>query len=77
MARPERRKYALANFIVELRDRGWYYGQQFDPPSNYRGPYVSVASVSLMVAREVRKEVERRHRAVTRLLTNNQANPPF
>lgn len=55
-----KRKYALADFSVECRARGWYFGRQYDPPGKYRGPYNSIASVTLMIARQLRKEVERR-----------------
>ena len=61
MSRPERRKYALANYTVELRERGWYFGQPFKASSAYRGPYASTASVTLVIARELRREIERRH----------------
>lgn len=62
MARVERRRYALADYSVERLDRGWYFGRQFDPTSGYRGPYASVASVTLSIARQLRREIERRDR---------------
>lgn len=56
-----KRKYALADFSVEYRaGKGWYYGRQLDDKRTYKGPYSSVASVTLMIARNLRKEVERR-----------------
>jgi hypothetical protein len=56
-----KRKYALADFSVEYRaGKGWYYGRQLDKPATYKGPYSSIASVTLMIARKLRKEVERR-----------------
>jgi ribosome-associated translation inhibitor RaiA len=63
MAEIGRRKYALADFTVELRGRGWYFGRQYDAASKYRGPYNSIASVTLMIARQLRREVERRDKA--------------
>ena len=80
MAETSRRKYALADFSVELRPRGWYFGRQYDPPVKYRGPYNSVASVTLMIARQLRREVERRDgavsdRATARLI--DETAPPF
>jgi len=60
MTETGKRKYALADFSVELRARGWYFGRQFDPAGKYRGPYKSIASVTLMIARQLRREVERR-----------------
>lgn len=55
------RRYALADYTVERRAKGWYFGRQFLPPKSYAGPYASIASVTLMIARQLRKEVERRH----------------
>ena len=60
MPHSDRRRYALTDFTVELRPRGWYFGRQFDPPTRFRGPYASVASVTLMIARQLKREVERR-----------------
>lgn len=60
MADIAKRRYALADFSVERRARGWYFGRQYDPASKYRGPYNSIASVTLMIARQLRREVERR-----------------
>ena len=54
------RRYALADYTVERRAKGWYFGRQFHPPKGYAGPYASIASVTLMIARQLRKEVERR-----------------
>lgn len=56
-----KRKYALADYSVEYRPgRGWFFGRQLEKPSDYKGPYCSIASVTLMIARKLRKEVERR-----------------
>ena len=65
MAETGKRKYALADFSVELRARGWYFGRQYDPANKYRGPYNSIASVTLMIARQLRREVERRDAVIT------------
>ena len=80
MAENARRKYALADFSVELRPKGWYFGRQYDPPGRYRGPYNSIASVTLMSARQLRREVERRDgaaggRASARPI--DETAPPF
>ena len=56
----DRRRYALADYTVECRRDGWYFGRQFHPPRGYFGPYASIASVTLMIAKQLRKEVERR-----------------
>ena len=54
------RRYALSDYTVERRPKGWYFGRQYHRPRNYLGPYASIASVTLMIARQLRKEVERR-----------------
>ena len=57
----ERRKFALADYAVEYRaGKGWYFGRQTDNANTYRGPYASLASVTLMIAKRLRREVERR-----------------
>lgn len=58
-----RRKFALADYSVEYRaGKGWYFGRQTDSANLYRGPYSSLASVTLMIARKLRREVERREK---------------
>ena len=57
-----RRIYALSDWTVERRAKGWFYGRYFEKRSEFKGPYKSVASVTLMVARQLRREVERRDR---------------
>ena len=54
------RRYALSDYTVERRSKGWYFGRQLHPPRSYAGPYASIQSVTLMIARQLRKEVERR-----------------
>ena len=54
------RIYALADYTVESRAKGWYFGRPFQAKSEFKGPYASVSSVTLMIARQLRKEVERR-----------------
>ena len=62
MLQNAKRTYALADFTVERRPKGWYFTRtaRYDDKANWRGPYGSIASVSLMIARELRKEVTRR-----------------
>jgi hypothetical protein len=51
-----KRIYALAGWTVERRARGWYMRRtSYDEP--WLGPYSSEASVSLMIARRLRKEL--------------------
>jgi hypothetical protein len=49
-----KRVYALANFTVELRPKGWYFWR------DTKGPYSSEASVTLMIARQLRREIVKR-----------------
>ena len=54
--------YALQGFTVERRPRGWYFAKTYmrgDKPE-WKGPYRSEASVTLMIARELRREIKRR-----------------
>lgn len=61
-----KRKYALADAVVEYRPgKGWYHGGQLDHPSTYKGPYKSIPSVTLMIARRLRREIERRDKPFT------------
>lgn len=62
MSRREQPRLSLANYTVELRDKGWYFGSPFEPTRDYRGPYASIASLTLCIARQLRREIERRHR---------------
>src|SRR4051812_4530885 len=57
-----RRVYMLDNFTVERRAKGWFFCRTSNDreKSAWRGPYASNASVTLMIARQLRKEVERR-----------------
>src|SRR5947207_1740819 len=59
-----RRVYMLDNFTVERRAKGWFFCRttQDREKAAWRGPYASIASVTLMIARQLRKEVERRDR---------------
>ncbi len=57
-----KRRYALAGFTVERTPRGWQFcksGHERDKDAWSR-PYSSIASVTLMLARQLRQEMERR-----------------
>ena len=41
-----KRVYALANFTVELRQRGWFYWPTYGEKGEAKGPYTSMASVT-------------------------------
>jgi hypothetical protein len=49
-------------FTVEYRSKGWFFTRtaRFDDKSEWWGPYGSMASVSLMIARQLKKEIEKR-----------------
>lgn len=59
--------FMLQTWSVQRRANGWYVGKpttRFDKERPmWRGPYSSAASVSLMIARELKKEILRRDRA--------------
>jgi hypothetical protein len=55
-----KRVYALANFTVELRAKGWYIWRTYGDKTDTKGPYSSEASVTLMIARQLRREVVKR-----------------
>jgi hypothetical protein len=61
MERPRNRRtaFALASWTAERRAKGWYI-RKTDHDGDWRGPYSSVASVSLMIARELGKELAMR-----------------
>jgi len=45
--------FALNNWTAEQRGDYWYYGDTYrEGPRDFRGPYSSIASVTLMIARE-------------------------
>jgi hypothetical protein len=54
-----KRVYALKEFSVEHRAKGWFFRKTYSD-DNWKGPYSSMASVTLMVARELKKELTRR-----------------
>lgn len=55
-------RFALTMWTAEQRGNGyWYYGDTYrDRPDQFRGPYTSMTSVTLMIAREMMKEIVRR-----------------
>jgi hypothetical protein len=50
-----KRVYALANFTVELRAKGWYFWRTYGDKNDTKGPYSLEASVALMIARQLRR----------------------
>ena len=55
-----KRVYALAGFTVELRRRGWFYWPTYGEKADAKGPYGSTTSVTLMIARELKREITKR-----------------
>lgn len=55
-----KRVYALGAYTVELRAKGWYYWPTYGDKADAKGPYGSITSVSLMVARQLKREIAKR-----------------
>lgn len=57
-----RQTFALNHWSAEQRSNGYRsYGDTYrETPSQFRDPYSSMTSVTLMIAREMTKEVVRR-----------------
>jgi hypothetical protein len=55
---------ALDMWTVEKRPNGWYFSKSayHGDKHAWRGPYASEANVTLMIARELLKEIKRRHK---------------
>ena len=62
MLQNAKRTYALSDFTVERRPKGWYFTRtaRYADKAQWKGPYSSIAGVTLMVARELSKEIKRR-----------------
>jgi hypothetical protein len=57
--------FALASWTAERRAKGWYI-RKTDHEGDWRGPYSTIASVSLMIARELGKELTKRDAFISR-----------
>ena len=57
-----KRVYALTDYSVECRSEKWYFSRtgRFGDKSEMKGPYGSIASVTLMIARELLREIRKR-----------------
>jgi hypothetical protein len=64
----ERFIYALADWTVEKREGGWYFSRSANrhSRSDWKGPYRSEASVAMMIARQLRREITERYERQTR-----------
>ena len=60
-----RRTYALSDYTAENRGGKWYYWKtaRYGDKEEKRGPYSSIASVTLMIARELKREIGKREKA--------------
>ena len=59
MLQNAKRTYALREWTVERRPAGWYFWHTYGEKEP-RGPYSTMASVSLMIARELKREIKKR-----------------
>lgn len=55
-----KRVYALAGYSVEVRPRGLFFKKTYSPDDDWKGPYSSIASVTLMIARQLGREITKR-----------------
>jgi hypothetical protein len=57
-----KRVYTLSEYTVECRRDGWYFGRtsRFGEKGEMRGPYTTIASATLVIAREFKREITRR-----------------
>ena len=57
-----RRVYMLAEYTVECRKDGWYFGRaaRYGDKGEMKGPYGSVSSVTLVIARHLKREIAKR-----------------
>jgi hypothetical protein len=59
-----KRIYALAAYTVEHRPRGWYYWRTYGDDDEVKGPYSSLSSVTLIIARQLKREIVKRDAAL-------------
>ena len=55
-----KRLYQLGTFTVELRAKGWFFWPSYGDKSDAKGPYSSMSSLTLMIARQLKREIKRR-----------------
>ena len=60
--------YALTGWTVEKREGGWYSSRSanYHSKGDWTGPYGSEASVAMMIARQLRKEITERYERQSR-----------
>ncbi len=59
----ERYIYALTDWTVEKRTTEWYFSRSANRHNkdDWQGPYSSEASVAMMIARQLRREIIERY----------------
>lgn len=55
-----KRVYSLATFTVEHRAAGWFFWPTYGDKADTKGPYSSESSVTLMIARQLKRELVKR-----------------
>ncbi len=62
-----RRVYMLAEYTVEHKKDGWYFGRstRYGDKEELRVPYCSISSVTLVIARQLKREIAKRHAPFT------------
>ena len=57
-----KRVYKLAEYTVEYKKDGWYFGRsaRYGDKEEMKGPYGSVSSVTLVIARQLKREIAKR-----------------
>ena len=58
-----KRAYMLAEYTVECRKDGWYFGRsaRYGDKGELKGPFGSISSVTLVIARHLKREIVKRH----------------
>lgn len=57
-----KRTYALADYTVEGKGDKWFYWKtaRYGDKEERKGPYTSLASVTLIIARQLKREIVKR-----------------
>lgn len=57
-----KRAYMLAEYTVECKRDGWYFGRsaRYGEKGEMKGPYSSISSVTLVIARQLKREIIKR-----------------
>ena len=60
-----KRVYMLAEYTVEHKQDGWYFGRtaRYEDKQERKGPYKSITSVTLVIARQLKREITKRDAA--------------